>query len=557
MSGNDTVVNIRNNDSGAENTLVARVNAFFSGDERLPVRTFWVLFGLVALIGTAFRFSNAFTNSLWMDEAVTAGISRMPLDVIMFNNVDYHPPLSFVVQHIWMKLVPDPQFFRAPVAFAGAISVVLFMLAAKDLISRSVAIFGGLFFALSTGHIYYSQDLRMYIFVALGVVLAVWGVLGVTDDQRTRKLPYQVLYVLGGAIAIYSQAIGLISMAFVGMCGLAGALIAKRGSLSDMIEAGKPWLFANLALLILAIPGLIALVSTTVTHGGLGLPMPVTELPWHFRLMVGYPGLEPLGKVRDLAELAALGVAVSGGVLAWLKGRYSLALVILGLVVFYPIMIGIIHVQKQIIHVRMFVPCSVGMALGLGYAISSITNVYLRRGGLAAFASLALASTSFEQLHHFSIENYGEAFKYLDSVGYGDAPVVSCYDFSAAALWEARNDAYIIVGEDEGAFRYPGPEYWSMLGKSIVEFHKMDVRARGQFVNEADFFEGGLEEALAGYNQIAVPHSGCYFRDQSTTLSDQLTALGFKEVEQTLVLGRATPYPIIVGPGTHVHLLER
>lgn len=556
MSSSETSGQGRGNLKAFADLLTGYSNRFFKDDVGMSRRIFWLLFAIVACVGAFYRFWHGFTNSLWMDEAVTAGLARLPLHVLMFNNVDFHPPLSFVVQHFWQKLVPDPQFYRMPVVVAGSVSVLLLMLALKDVLSRPAAIVSGLFLALMTGHIFYSQDLRMYPFVALGVVIALWGALGMTERNRSLKHRYMALYVLGGAIAIYSQVIGLIAMSCVGFASLGGGLIAHRQSRAAMFQVALTWLIANLILLVVAVPFLLALGDTALSHSGLGLPKPVTELPWHFRLMVGYPGLEALGGVRDIAELLSLCVAMLGAGLAWMKGRFSISLMILGLVVFYPIMIGVIHMQKQIIHVRIFIPCTIGVALGMGYAVASLANIYARRAGVAVFASFALASSTFEQLHHFSIENWGEGFEYLDEVDYADAPILSCFDFSAAALWEARSSAEIIVYSNQEAYRYPGPEYWGLMGRSIGFYTNATTRERGEFVNKSDYFEGGLKEALAGRDKVVVAHAGCFFRPV-TGLRPELEGLGFREVLETQVIGSATPYPIIVGNGSHIHLFER
>ena len=536
---------------------LSRLDSLFSGSTEFSARVFWIAFVVVVLVATVFRFSNAFANTLWMDEAVSAGLSRLPLDVIMFNKIDVHPPLSFVVQHIWMKLVPDPTYYRAPVAFVGSLTIPILMLALKGRVATPVVLLSGLFLAIMTGHIYYSQDLRPYAFVPLGVVIAIWGALGLQDQDKpqTHRIIHAGLYALGGAIAIYSQVIGLIAMACAGTACLVGGLVATRSSRSDMLSTGFWWLLANFILLLLALPGLLALADTALNHRGLGGGIPISEAPWHFRLMVGYAGLEGAGKIRDIAELLGLASATLGGIVAWRRGHFSVSALIFSLLIVYPAIIGLLHMSKPLIHVRIFIPAAIGMALGMGYLVGMLSNAFLRYGGASVLAGFGLWSSTFEQIHHHSIEDYGAAYVWLEEKGYGDAPLVGCFDFSSAAQWEADPSKNIIVAMNDGAYRYPGPEYWGLMGVSVVHYLDAGTRERAEFIDKSDYFEGGLTEALQGEDKAVIAHAGCLF-NEGNLLEAQMEEAGFDLVGAHLVPGRSVSYPIMVGNGTRMHLYE-
>ncbi|MDP1556045.1 MAG: glycosyltransferase family 39 protein, partial [Hyphomonas sp.] len=168
-------------------------------------RLFWTACLLIFALGTAMRFWELSSVSLWRDEAVTLGFARLDLWTILSKNIDNHPPLAWVIQHIWHGINPDPAAARVPAATAGSLAVLLFMLALRDLAGERTALFGGLLLAFSTSHIHYSQDARMYPFLVLGLILAAWGAIGHAQPGKLRPRTYAALYVLGGAIAIYSH----------------------------------------------------------------------------------------------------------------------------------------------------------------------------------------------------------------------------------------------------------------------------------------------------------------------------------------------------------------
>ena len=73
-------------------------------DERLddqPASTEIVVVGVVALVaGAVLRFST--TSSLWLDEALSVNIARLPAgDLVRWLRHDGHPPLYYLLLHVW------------------------------------------------------------------------------------------------------------------------------------------------------------------------------------------------------------------------------------------------------------------------------------------------------------------------------------------------------------------------------------------------------------------------------------------------------------------------
>jgi mannosyltransferase len=152
-------------------------------------------------VACATRFYALSQPPLWMDEAYSYFVSTRPLADIVFNKVDNHPPLFYAIQHLWTLVDPNIAAFRIPVAAVGILTVLVVALATSDLVNRRAGLAAGALLAMSAGHIYFSQDARMYSLLAFGLAIATWGLVGFVERKRPQL--YLTLYLVGGAIAIY------------------------------------------------------------------------------------------------------------------------------------------------------------------------------------------------------------------------------------------------------------------------------------------------------------------------------------------------------------------
>jgi uncharacterized membrane protein len=108
-------------------------------------------------------------QSLWLDEATTALVSRMPVADFFtkFMPADFHPPLYYLVIHYWTVLFGTSEIsLRIPSVLFGVATVYIVYLIAKDL-KFKYPLVPALFLATSGLHVYYSQEARMYGLVTM------------------------------------------------------------------------------------------------------------------------------------------------------------------------------------------------------------------------------------------------------------------------------------------------------------------------------------------------------------------------------------------------------
>lgn len=118
---------------------------------------------LIIFAGLLIRIVNI-NQSLWLDEATTAIVAKMPLYDFFtkFMPADFHPPLYYVIIHFWSLIVGYSEVaLRIPSVIFGGLTIYLVYLISKELKFKNVFL-ASLYLATSGLHIYYSQEARMY-----------------------------------------------------------------------------------------------------------------------------------------------------------------------------------------------------------------------------------------------------------------------------------------------------------------------------------------------------------------------------------------------------------
>lgn len=516
--------------------------------EETPVSHWWIWFGAITLLGTILRFWDLGGAPIWMDEAVTLAFARLDFGTIMWGNIDNHPNLTWMIQKLWYSINPDPAHARVPVALFGSLSVAAILLATRDVASARAAIFTGLLFAVATCHIYYSQDARMYAYLIFGLILAVWGGIGHVRPRLCSPRMYAALYVLGGSIAIYSHAIGLIAMGMIGFASLAAGLYGDARH-----RFARDWFVRNLILFVITLPWLVALPSASGTFPGIIGDNSITDSVWFFRNATGFPGLD---KLSLPFEAIYYGLSILAVPIALINGRRELAFVLLGLILLYPAAMLIMHLRQPLLINRIFLPGLIGITIGVGYALSRLRPMLIASIVAGCLALASFGSTVTELKYHIKLEDYSGAYAYASEQGVGDAPALTCVHFQAAAAWENRPDGRTLYYRDGAIIDYKGPEYWqaakmSMPKLRIADAHEIDAVLGGGWL-----IEGGMKAALSNDNEVLFIRAFCD-PGREAHIDTELEALGFQEGQETLITGNAADFVILENPQTRITIYRR
>jgi uncharacterized membrane protein len=179
---------------------------------------------ILVAIGLVLRFWTS--SHLWLDEALTVDIARLPIrDIPAALRRDGHPPLYYVLLHGWMRVFGEGD--TAVRALSGVLSVValpLAWMAGRRAGGRQAAVAFVVLLALSPFAIRYATETRMY---ALVITLVLAGYLLVVGALERPSLVSSIgiALVTGALLLTHYWALWL-----VGATGLALVVRAWRGA---------------------------------------------------------------------------------------------------------------------------------------------------------------------------------------------------------------------------------------------------------------------------------------------------------------------------------------
>lgn len=160
----------------------------------------WIGGGLVALMAlSAFMRSRYLSGQLWMDEAITTGVSSHALTAIPgVLRYDGNPPLYYMTLHVWMSLFGSSETATHSLSLLfGVLTVPAGGWAAWTLFGRRAGIMAALLFAFNAWLTAYAEETRMYELMGLLGVLATTGfLLGFVNRRR------RFLFLFGGALTL-------------------------------------------------------------------------------------------------------------------------------------------------------------------------------------------------------------------------------------------------------------------------------------------------------------------------------------------------------------------
>jgi mannosyltransferase len=128
-----------------------------------------VLLYAILLLALALRSFRLDGQSLWSDEGVSVALAQRDLATIARDAAhDIHPPLYYYLLHFWVRLFGTSEMaVRSLSVLCGLLLVLFTYLLGRALFDDRVALIASFLAAISPFQIYYSQETRMYILVAL------------------------------------------------------------------------------------------------------------------------------------------------------------------------------------------------------------------------------------------------------------------------------------------------------------------------------------------------------------------------------------------------------
>lgn len=353
------------------------------------------IFLIILVIAAILRFYGLDRLSLWADElwVVVASVSGSLPDMIKSVYYhDNHPPGHYLLVRYTQLLLGASDFaIRLPSALAGIALVAATYVTGKKAFSAKAAVIASALVAGSYQAIYYSQEARPNIFVALFALLA-FHYFRIIVLERDRAFKNYFLFWIAALGCSYFHYAGLVFCACLGLVLLISVVINHNKD--DFISGVKLFLPVILLYLPWVLGTFRHLVSTPVTAWQ--RPPNFNTLATTFRFLFGPDSVRIIiYQIVVLVTLVILVVAIYGRLnkKSWhitsdkpVTILYMLMMMVLPVAVFY---IKSIFSQDAYNH-RHFLYAIPLMALLAGYYFDAAISRFAEQKQTAIFFSVVI-----------------------------------------------------------------------------------------------------------------------------------------------------------------------
>jgi 4-amino-4-deoxy-L-arabinose transferase-like glycosyltransferase len=245
----------------------------------------------VILVALVIRLIGLGAESGWIDEAYSIGLARYPvMQIIQGTASDQHPPLYYLLLHIWMLFGSGVTYARLLSALLGTLNVFQVMAFGWKVSGKWLGIVGALLLAISPFHVWYSQEVRQYMLLAClttAATIELWNCL-----HGARHWWQYYIFVI---LAIYTQYFAIFIF-------LAHAVLVVSWAYRERNRK-------------LVINWIITMIGTGLAFAP-WLPIAVNQFLYHTMPWIGEPAA---GDLRDIALRLLLGngVVILPGLLRW------------------------------------------------------------------------------------------------------------------------------------------------------------------------------------------------------------------------------------------------
>jgi uncharacterized membrane protein len=145
---------------------------------------------LLLVVGIALRLTGLTRPSLWLDEAYSlyVAVHRFAQSTAFVAGSDAHPPLYYLLLHVWLLFGPSVLTLRLLSAVASSSALVTFFVLSRRLAQRRVALLATALMACSAFQVWYAQEARLYALVTLAVLLAVYALVRAWQQGGLRSV---------------------------------------------------------------------------------------------------------------------------------------------------------------------------------------------------------------------------------------------------------------------------------------------------------------------------------------------------------------------------------
>jgi uncharacterized membrane protein len=162
-----------------------------------------LLWALIFLLGLLVRISHLGAMSVWSDEAFGYQFASRPIgNMLPLLKNDVHPPLYFLLLHMWLYFGSSAVWLRSLSVVFGMLVLIIGYLIGKRFFGTYVGLLLMFFMAISPMEVHYSQEMRMYSLLAFLTGIMIYAALLYIQTLARRHM---ALFVASAALCLYTH----------------------------------------------------------------------------------------------------------------------------------------------------------------------------------------------------------------------------------------------------------------------------------------------------------------------------------------------------------------
>lgn len=366
----------------------------------------------ILIVALLVRLLGIISRPIWYDEAFAILFSEKGLSAMLYGTLaptgagsaDIHPLGYYSLLWLWMKLFGESLVAtRLLSVIAGVVSVYLvYLIAFEALSDAKTARLGMLFAALAPFQIHYSQEIRMYSFLGMWLLLATYAY---QRGSKTRNWRWWVLFSVSAALAQYTH-----NLAAFYLVSLALLPVFQKNW-----QALRAVIFAGLGALVLYFPWAIQLPAQfSKVQSAYWVERP--DISKFFTLLIVYITNTPLPAGLIAGALAITLIIVTTGFIQTM--RYSRqtkmkdGLWLLYLSFATPALMFLFSQWRPVYIERALLPCGAIFCIWLAWAITTTNLPNVAQYTLFGLLSISSALGIYQHVTYHDFP-YGP-FRQLD-----------------------------------------------------------------------------------------------------------------------------------------------
>jgi uncharacterized membrane protein len=403
----------------------------------------------IVLFATVARLWSIGSESLHYDEVYAVLVGSQNVGAILMGDptVSPHPPLYFFILRLWTAVFGVAEAsVRFPSAIFGAVSVALLYLVGRLLFDRRTAVVSAAILAVSSFHLFHSQNARMYSLLSMFTLSSFYFYLRSTSEPNRLEL---ACYTLSSALLLYTHIFG----AFVLLAQVGYNATADRLSADARRVGRRRWVHLLVVVAAAYTPLLVNQLRQVIRFSGSGTliswvqPPTVGTVLTAFLSYIGYQSNTMVLVLRAFPFVVVAGLFglywVSGG---WGRaaikpvGRFVtpsehddgiyLLLLWIGAIHVVPWILS--HLVTPIYFTRVTIGASLAVYLLVGHAVSRLEPSRLRYGVVALLVlSLLIPLPGYYTEHQR--DEWDESVGYIESHAAPNATVLLVSDSAESA----------------------------------------------------------------------------------------------------------------------------